>query len=200
VWAVIGLGNPGRDYARTRHNVGARFIRELAEEWGVRLRKKKMHVRAAEVRRREGALVLAQPTTYMNQSGLAVRGILEGYGIPPRQAVIVYDDLDIPLGQIRVRRDGSAGSHNGLRSVVEELGTQAFPRIRVGIGPLDEGEDAVRFVLSPFRSEEMTRVKHSLKRAREALALILDGRIEAAMSTFNQRQAVCRPSPKDMHH
>ncbi|MBM3284716.1 MAG: aminoacyl-tRNA hydrolase [Candidatus Aminicenantes bacterium] len=200
MWAVIGLGNPGRRYARTRHNVGARFVRSLAKEWGVRIRKKKMHAGVAEVRREEAELILVQPTTYMNRSGLAVRDVLEGYGIAPRQAVIVYDDLDIPLGQIRVRKDGSAGSHKGLRSVVEEIGTQSFPRIRVGIGPLDEGEDAARFVLSSFREEEMPLVENSLKKAREALALILGGRIEKAMNTFNQKQAAHKQASREMHH
>lgn len=149
MWAVIGLGNPGRRYAETRHNVGYSFVRKLARRLDVRLKKRKYGSKIAEVRRDEETLVLAQPQTYMNQSGLAVGEILGGYGIGPENIVVVYDDLDIPLGQIRVRKEGSAGTHKGLRSIIDEVGTRAFPRIRVGIGPLVEPGDATQFVLSP---------------------------------------------------
>ncbi len=190
MWAIIGLGNPGRRYVHTRHNVGRFFVRQLASEWGAKLRKRKMLARIAEINRGEERIILVQPTTYMNQSGLAAREILERYRIAPQQTVFVYDDLDIPLGQIRVRKEGSAGSHNGMRSVIEQMGTQAFPRIRVGIGPLDDRGEAVQFVLSPFETEEYGLLKEGLKKARQALDFILDGRIEQAMNRFNQREMV----------
>jgi PTH1 family peptidyl-tRNA hydrolase len=116
-----------------------------------------------------------------------VRQIADGYRVPPPNIVVVSDDLDIPLGQIRVRKGGSAGTHKGLRSVVAEMGTLSFPRLRVGIGPLAEHEDAVEFVLSRFSREELPVVEEALAKAEEALDMILDGRIEAAMNTFNQR-------------
>ena len=111
----------------------------------------------AEVRRGGERLVLALPQTYMNESGVAVRELLAGFQAPPESAVVVYDDLDIPLGEIRVRKDGSPGTHKGMASIVGEAGTTAFPRIRVGIGPLADRADMVRFVLSPFRRDERAR-------------------------------------------
>lgn len=196
MWAIIGLGNPGRFYLRTRHNVGYSFIKRVAEERGVKLKRRKLRARVAEIKRGGEDLVLVQPTTYMNQSGLAVRDILEKYRVRSEQMLIVYDDLDIPLGQIRVRKEGSAGSHKGMRSVIEELGTQVFPRIRIGVGPLADRAKAVRFVLSPFAAEEWPKLEEGLNKAREALNLILEGRIEQAMSMFNQRETVQRRQEK----
>jgi PTH1 family peptidyl-tRNA hydrolase len=187
LWIVVGLGNPGREYAATRHNAGFMFIRRLARRWEVEVKKKKFSARVAEVRRDGGRVVLALPQTYMNQSGVAVRELLAGFRAAPENVVVVYDDLDIPLGQMRVRRAGSPGTHKGLRSLTAELGTNAFPRIRLGIGPLDEREDAVRFVLSPFSRDERAVLEDALARAEEALEMILDGRIDQAMNTFNQK-------------
>jgi len=187
LWVIVGLGNPGRRYAGTRHNVGFSVIQRLARRWGVRLRQRQYSAKVVEVKRHEERLVLAQPQTYMNMSGVAVKQIADGYRVPPKQIVIVTDDLDIPLGQIRVRNGGSAGTHKGLRSVLAEMGTPSIPRLRVGIGPLAESGDAVEFVLSPFSREERPVVEDALAKAEEALEMILDGRIEAAMNTFNQR-------------
>ncbi len=188
MWAIIGLGNPGRSYARSRHNVGHFFIRCLASEWGLQLRKRKMQARTAVIKRSGEKVVLVQPTTFMNLSGLAARQVLDGYGIEPDRAIFVYDDLDIPLGQVRIRKEGSAGSHNGLRSVIENLGTKAFPRIRIGIGPLHDRKNAVHFVLSPFEAKEIPLLEEGLKKAREGLEMILDGRIDQAMNRFNQKE------------
>jgi PTH1 family peptidyl-tRNA hydrolase len=187
LWVVVGLGNPGRRYAGTRHNVGFSVIQRLAGCWGVKLRRRKFAAKLAEVVRNEERLVLAQPQTYMNLSGVAVKQIADWYRVPPRNVLIVSDDLDIPLGQIRVRKGGSAGTHNGLRSVVAEMGTPSIPRLRVGIGPLAGRGDATDFVLAPFSREELPVVEEALAKAEEALEMILDGRIETAMSRFNQK-------------
>lgn len=188
MWAVIGLGNPGRRYAQTRHNVGFAFVKKLARHWEVRLKKRKFSAKIAELRRNEEKLVLAQPQTYMNQSGLAVLQILDGYEIKPENIVVVYDDLDIPLGQIRVRKEGSSGTHKGMSSVIQEIGTQSFPRIRIGIGPVADREEATRYVLAPFAKKEIPILERSLAKAKEALEMILAGRIEAAMNEFNQKE------------
>ena len=187
MWIVVGLGNPGREYAATRHNAGFLFIRRLARRWNVEVRKKKFSARVAEVKKSGERVVLAMPQTYMNLSGAAVRDMLAWYRAEPENAVVVYDDLDIPLGQIRVRQAGSPGTHKGLLSIAAELGTTSFPRIRLGIGPLAERADAVRFVLAPFSREERELLEDALARAEDALALILDGRIDQAMNTFNQK-------------
>ena len=187
MWVVVGLGNPGRRYAGTRHNVGFTVIQRLARRWGADMRRRKYGAKVAEVMRNEERLVLAQPQTYMNLSGVAVRQLAEGYRVGPARIVVVSDDLDIPLGQIRIRKSGSAGTHKGLRSVVSELGTPSIPRLRIGIGPLAENEEAVEFVLSRFSREELPVVEEALAKAEEALEMILDGRIEAAMNRFNQK-------------
>ncbi len=188
MWVVIGLGNPGRRYTGTRHNVGFVIVRRLARRWGVKFRKRKYGAKVAEVIRNDERLVLAQPQTYMNLSGMAVRQIVDGYQIPAQNLVIVYDDLDIPVGQIRIRKEGRPGSHKGMRSIVAEIGTFTFPRLRVGIGPLGQGDEATDFVLSPFSRKELPVLEDALVRAEEALEMVIDGRIDAAMNAFNQRE------------
>jgi len=187
VWAVVGLGNPGRRYKDTRHNVGFIFLRKLAKEWEVRLRKRIFFSKAARIKREDEEILLAMPQISMNNSGLALKSMLEGSPLQPEQLVVVYDDLDIPLGEIRIRKEGSAGTHKGIISIIKEIQATQFPRIRIGIGPLSPDEDAVDYVLSPFSEEEKPLLEKSLKSAREALDLILAGEIEKAMNLYNQR-------------
>ena len=187
MWAVVGLGNPGRRYSGTRHNVGFTFVKKTAKEWKVRLRKKIFFSKAGEVERKEEKILLAIPQTYMNKSGLTVKKILQGREIKPEHIVVVYDDLDIPLGEIRIRKSGGPGSHKGMSSIVEEIRTEEFPRIRIGLGPLPEGENAVNYVLSTFDKAEESSLEEGLRKAREALEMILSGEVERAMNTYNQR-------------
>lgn len=187
MWAVVGLGNPGRRYSGTRHNVGFTFVRCVAKAWETKLRKKRFSSKMVEVEKKNERVMLALPQTYMNNSGVAVKRIMEGRNIQPGQLFVVYDDLDIPLGEIRIRKKGSAGTHKGMRSIVQEIDTTEFLRMRIGIGPLPPGEDAVEYVLSRFDETEGVLLEESLKRAREALEMILDGRVEDAMNTYNQR-------------
>ncbi len=187
MWAVVGLGNPGRRYSGTRHNVGFAFIKKTAKEWKVKLRKKIFFSKAGEVKRKEEKILLALPQTYMNKSGLTVKKILEGRDIKPEHLVVVYDDLDIPLGEIRIRKRGGPGTHKGMSSIVEEIRTEEFPRIRVGLGPLPEGENAVNYVLSSFDKAEESCLEKGLRKAREALEMILSGEVERAMNAYNHR-------------
>ncbi len=187
MWAVVGLGNPGRRYSGTRHNVGFTFVRRMAKAWETKLRKRRFSSKIAEVEKENERIMLVLPQTYMNNSGVAVKQIMEGRNIQPEQLLVVYDDLDIPLGEIRIRKRGSAGTHKGMRSIVQEIETTQFPRMRIGIGPLPAGEDAVEYVLSCFDETEGVLLEESLKSAREALEMILDGRVEAAMNMYNQR-------------
>lgn len=187
MWAVVGLGNPGRRYSGTRHNVGFMFIKKTAREWKVKLRKKIFFSKAGEVKRKEEKILLALPQTYMNKSGLTVKKIMEGRDIKPENLVVVYDDLDIPLGEIRIRKRGGPGTHKGMSSIVEEMRTEEFPRIRVGLGPLPGGENAVNYVLSSFDKAEESRLEEGLRKAREALEMILSGEVERAMNTYNHR-------------
>jgi PTH1 family peptidyl-tRNA hydrolase len=192
LWLVVGLGNPGDEYAGTRHNAGFMMVERLARSWGVEPRGRLFKSRSALVRRGGEEVLLALPKTFMNRSGTAVRAALAGKEIAPGRLIVVYDDLDIPLGEIRVRKTGRPGTHKGMISIVGEIRTDEFPRVRIGIGPLPAGRDAADFVLEPFRRDERPDLERGLEQAAEALEMVLDGGIERAMTRFNHRRAEAR--------
>jgi len=185
LWAVVGLGNPGRRYSGTRHNAGFMFIKRIARGWDIKVKKRKFLSKTAEVETAQGRVLLAMPQTFMNKSGDAVRALLQGTGIEPGRLIVIYDDIDLPLGQIRVRKEGGPGTHRGLASIVEEIETTRFARIRLGIGPFLDGADMVDYVLSPFVDKEKELFDRCLEQAREALELILAGHIDKAMNSYN---------------
>lgn len=188
MWAVVGLGNPGAEYSKTRHNVGFMLLKQVARGWNIRMKRRKYHSRIGERKSRDRNVLLVMPQTFMNNSGVAVKQVIEGRGLRPEHIVVVYDDLDIPLGEIRIREEGGPGTHKGMGSIIGETQSTKFPRIRIGIGPLPPDEDAVRFVLSPFDPTERLSLKESLSKAHEALTMIVDGRIDRAMNTYNQKK------------
>ncbi len=186
MWAIIGLGNPGKKYETTRHNAGFLLIDRLSQKWDVKTKKKKYSARILRVERKQEDLLLVKPWTFMNRSGLAVKALIEKTGLKLSRLITVYDDLDIPLGEIRVRKKGGAGTHNGMISIVQEIESTQFPRIRIGIGPLPSEAEATNFVLSEFSKDEKKALKHSLDMAEKAVDLILDSNIEDAMNRFNR--------------
>jgi PTH1 family peptidyl-tRNA hydrolase len=188
LWAVVGLGNPGKSYSGTRHNVGFSLVKTMAKNRNIRLKKRRYLSRTIVIDMAGDRILLALPQTYMNNSGQAVKRIADEAGIAPESIVIIYDDLDLSLGEIRVRKEGGAGSHKGMRSIVQNIQTTNFPRIRIGIGPLDPNMDAADFVLSSFTKEEQPIVMESLNKAQDALEMILAGSIETAMNTYNQKK------------
>ncbi|MGZ5423416.1 MAG: aminoacyl-tRNA hydrolase [Candidatus Aminicenantales bacterium] len=190
MWLVVGLGNPGDEYAATRHNAGFMLVDRLAREWGAELRGRLFKSRTALVRRAGDEVLLVQPKTFMNRSGTAVRAALAGKEVGPERLIVIYDDLDIPLGEIRVRKAGRPGTHKGMISVVGEVQSEDFPRIRIGTGPLPAGRDAADFVLEPFKRDERADLERGLEQAAEALEMVLDGGIERAMTRFNHRKAM----------
>jgi len=187
LWLVAGLGNPGDEYAATRHNAGFMLVERAARAWGVELRGRLFKSRTGLARFGGEEVFCVLPKTFMNRSGAAVRAALDGKGVGPDRLIVVYDDLDIPLGEIRVRRSGRPGTHKGMISIAGEIGTNEFARIRIGIGPLPTGRDAAEFVLEPFRKAERTDLGRGLDQAAEALEMILGGRIERAMTRFNRK-------------
>ena len=189
MWLVVGLGNPGDEYAATRHNAGFMLVDRLARAWGVELRGRLFKARTALARRGGDEIFLIEPKTFMNRSGSAVREALAGKDVPAERLIVAYDDLDIPLGEIRVRKKGRPGTHKGMISIVGEIRTDEFPRIRIGIGPCPAGRDAAEYVLEPFRRDERPLVDRSLGEAADALEMILDGRIDRAMTRYNRRIA-----------
>ena len=185
MWAVVGLGNPGRKYADTRHNVGFMFVQSVAKAWDVRVKKSRFLSKTADVKRGTDRVILALPQTFMNACGQAVRELVRGLRLETGRLLVVYDDVDIPLGEIRVRKEGGPGTHKGMISIVQEIGTNKFPRLRVGIGTESAGDDIVRYVLSPFRRSEKALLGESLDKAREALEMIIAGDIDRAMNAYN---------------
>jgi len=189
LWLVVGLGNPGDEYAGTRHNAGFMLVERLAGAWGVELRGRLFKSRTALARRGAEEVLLVEPKTFMNRSGAAVRAAMAGKDVPAERLVVVYDDLDIPLGEIRVRKKGRPGTHKGMISIAGEIRTDEFARVRIGIGPCPAGRDAAEYVLEPFRRAERPLLDQSLEDAAEALEMVLDGRIDRAMTRFNRRVA-----------
>ncbi len=185
MWAVVGLGNPGRRYSRTRHNVGFDFIKGVAKFRDLRIRKRVYLSKVAEAGFSGTRALLVLPQTYMNACGLAAKALVEQAGISSRHMIVIFDDFDLPLGEIRIRQRGSGGSHRGMNSIIRELGSSNIPRIRVGIGPLPEGADPVEFVLSPFSLGERQELEKTLALTAQALEVILAGQIDKAMNRFN---------------
>ena len=187
MWIVVGLGNPGKQYSATRHNVGFTLIQRLADKLNVRLKKRKYSAKAAQVELENNPVLLVKPWTYMNKSGRAVKKLLECTGTRLNRMLVVYDDLDIPLGEIRIRKSGGPGTHNGMASIVQEIDSTEFPRIRIGIGPLPPGVDATDFVLGDFLNEEKQVIYSCLALTEESVMHILANGIEKAMTKFNRK-------------
>ncbi|HWO94950.1 MAG TPA: aminoacyl-tRNA hydrolase [Bacillus sp. (in: firmicutes)] len=159
---IVGLGNPGKDYEQTRHNIGFMIIDELAKHLDIRLDKTKFNGLYGQGIVNGEKVILLKPLTYMNLSGESVRPIMDYYNIDTDDLLVIYDDLDLPQGKIRLRTKGSAGGHNGIKSLNQHLGTQEFNRIRVGIGRPQNGMKVVDYVLGRFTNEEMVLLKESM--------------------------------------
>ncbi len=185
-WLVVGLGNPGEDYVSSRHNVGFQVANRLAKRARLEFDRKAADARLAEGSLGETRIAIAKPQTYMNESGSSVRRLLQRYRLDPSRLVVVYDDVDLPLGKIRVRERGGPGTHNGMRSIVERLGTEAFARVRCGISPVS-GHFAVDadFVLTPFTAEEREAAEAMTQRAAEAVEVLVRDGLGRAMESFN---------------
>ena len=184
-WLIAGLGNPGLRYRNTRHNAGFMALDEIAGKLGVRFSKKKFQGVVAEARSGGEKIVLLKPHTYMNLSGDAVREAAEYYQIPPERIIVIYDDVDIAPGRVRVRASGSAGTHNGMRSVVARLGTQAFVRVRVGIGKQPGYRELADYVLAKMRpAERATLARGAGHAAGAALTIVAEG-VERAQQAYN---------------
>ncbi len=185
---IVGLGNPGIEYQFTPHNLGFLSIDRLAERWRVEV--KNRHCQALTARKMVGEqeVLLAKPETYMNLSGLAVRELTEEYEIKPEQdLVVIYDELDLPFGAIRIRPRGGTAGHNGMESIVGALGTEEFLRLRLGIAPERKVADGARYVLAQFRRSQYKAVDQILDTAADAVETILKEGAAAAMNRFNRR-------------
>ena len=182
---IVGLGNPGLEYSATRHNVGFLLLERLAEKHRLRFTGKRGKSLVARGSLNGHDVALAKPQTFMNLSGEAVRELLRIYGLPPKGLLVIYDDVDLPLGTIRLREQGGPGTHNGMRSIVDELGRTDFPRLRIGVGTPTNGQNLADYVLGHPTPEERAILDESLGRALEAVETVVRRGVGAAMNAYN---------------
>ena len=185
-WLVVGLGNPGKDYERTRHNAGFRAVDLLAEQLGCKIDKGKFQGLYGQALYKGTKIMLLKPQTYMNLSGRSVLQLSAYFSIPPQRIIVMFDDISLPPGRLRIRGDGSAGGHNGIKSIIAELGSQNFPRVKIGVGGKAHPEqDLADHVLSTFSSLEEKALAVSLKNAADAALAIIDHGVPEAANRFN---------------
>lgn len=183
---IVGLGNPGRQYANTRHNAGWMVIDEIAKRAGATGSRHRLHAEIMEARYKGYRVVLAKPQTYMNDSGKSVRELLNWYKASTDDLLVIMDELDLPFGRLRLRPDGSAGGHNGLKSVIRETGTSDFPRLRIGIGrPEQAGKQAIGHVLSTFSPEEQALLNSVITAAADTVDGWLEDGLLVTMNAIN---------------
>lgn len=182
---IAGLGNPGNKYENTRHNVGFSAIDLLSSKHGIKVNKLKHKALTGEGTIAGERVLLVKPQTFMNLSGESIRDIAEWYKLPMDNIIIIYDDVDLPVGTVRIRPKGSSGTHNGMKSVIYQLQSDEFPRIRVGIGKAPEGWDLADYVLSRFNTDEAGAMRESIERAADAAAAIVSSGVSAAMNQYN---------------
>ncbi len=185
---VVGLGNPGEKYQRTRHNLGFFVIDQLARQKNISIDRKICNALIGEGLSNGEKLILAKPQTFMNRSGIAVQALLDEFSGSAEDLLVVYDDLDLPFGRIRIRPNGSAGGHRGIVSIMESLAGTPFTRVRVGIGRPPQGMDAVDYVLEPFTAAEASELPEQIDRVAAAIEAVLKDGIERAMEIFNRAQ------------
>lgn len=188
---IVGLGNVGSKYSGTRHNLGFDVVDELARRFNAGAPRHRFDSRIHEVSTDSSRTVLAAPTTMMNNSGFAVSQLLRWYKVPARETLVVYDELDLPFGRIRLRRSGGAGGHNGVKSLIEQLGTNDFPRLRIGVGRPTSGS-TIGFLLSRFSTEERKYVPEIVSLAADAAECWLKSGLDTAMNEFNTREIEVR--------
>jgi len=201
MYLIVGLGNPGSKYAHTRHNVGFDVMDALSKKLGVSINRERDNALTGECFVGGQKVILALPQTYMNLSGEAVLPLANYYKIPPENLLVVYDDIDLPQGHIRIRKNGSAGTHNGMRSIVGLLGYENFPRLRVGVGQKREGYELADWVLGHYIGEEQETADKAFELAADAIVDYIHNGIESAMRTYNtkkeKKKKPAEPTPEE---
>ncbi len=186
---VVGLGNPGRKYANTRHNIGFELIDFMARKHGVKVEKLKHKALMGEFIHGGEKIILVKPQTYMNLSGDSVLSIVNYFNLDIEKLIVVYDDIDIPMGSLRIRKSGSAGSHNGMKDIIYKLKDDGFPRIRIGIGkPENENIDLKNFVLSGYSKKDVPIMEEAVENAAKAILTMVDYDVDKAMNMYNSKK------------
>ena len=185
-WLIVGLGNPGKEYERTRHNCGFLAIDKLAEKLGCKIDKGKFQGLYGQTTYQRKKLFLLKPLTYMNLSGRSVLQLSAYYNIPPARIIVLFDDISLEPGRLRIRGDGSAGGHNGIKSIIQELGSQDFPRVKIGVGGKpNPQQDLADWVLSGFDAQDKKALDAALENAGDAALCIIDKGISEAANKYN---------------
>ncbi len=185
-WMIVGLGNPGKEYEKTRHNVGFRAVELAAGQLKTKIDRLKFRAMTRLVTHNGQKILLVEPQTYMNASGAAVSALATYYKVKPERILVIFDDISLPVGRIRVRRDGSAGGHNGIKSLIQSLGTDQFPRVKVGVGAKPHPDyDLADWVLSKFSAQEEKALAPALENAAAAAFLLMEQGVEKAASAYN---------------
>lgn len=188
MFLIVGLGNPGTEYAATRHNIGFDMVTYLSDKYGIALRSKEGKAIVGKGVIEGQRVMLVQPQTYMNLSGESVRALMDYYKLTTDEIVIIYDDISMPVGQVRIRPKGSAGGHNGIKSIIAHLGTQEFPRIKIGVGAKPENGDLVKHVLGRISKEDDAKIRDVFALAEEGLLAILQEDVKTAMNAVNGKK------------
>ena len=185
-WMIVGLGNPGKEYEKTRHNVGFRSVELVAGQLKTKIDKIKFKALTRMVNHQGKKILLVEPQTYMNLSGAAVSALATYYKVKPDHILVIFDDISLPVGRIRIRKDGSAGGHNGIKSIIQSLGTDKFPRVKVGVGAKPHPDyDLADWVLSKFSAQEEKALAPALENAAAAAFLLMEQGVEKAASAYN---------------
>ncbi len=188
MYIIVGLGNPKKEYDNTRHNIGFAMIDALADKYNINVMDVKHKAIAGKGIINGQKVILAKPLTFMNLSGESIRQLVDYYKVDPEtEVVIISDDISLPPGLVRVRKKGSAGGHNGLKNIIQHLGTEGFRRIRIGVGEKPKGYDLADYVLGHFSKEEQPLMKEGIEKAIGALEMILNDDIDGAMNEYNKK-------------
>ena len=188
MYIIAGLGNPGKEYINTRHNVGFGALDSFASKYGIRVEEEKFKALIGKGVVEGQKVILVKPLTYMNLSGEAVRAVCDYYKIDPEEELIVlYDDISLPVGQLRIRPKGSAGGHNGIKNIISHLGTEIFKRVKIGVGEKPARMDLADYVLGHFSPEEAELEREACGKAAEAVLMMMQGKTEEAMNLYNRK-------------
>ena len=195
MYIIVGLGNPGREYAATRHNIGFMVLDKIADHLGLSGGRDGFRSTYIETRIGTQRVVLAKPTTYMNNSGYAVSDLMNWYKAEHDELIVIYDDIELPAGDIRIRAKGSSGTHNGMRSIIYQLGYDDFPRIRVGVGKQKDGRDLIAHVLGVPDEDDKKLIDEAIAQAKDAALMIVAGNIHDAQTKYNKKKSG-KPKPQ----
>lgn len=187
MFLIAGLGNPGKEYENTRHNAGFMVLDALADKLGADISEKKHKALCGRAVIGGQKVILLKPQTYMNSSGESIRAAADYYKVDPEDILVVYDDISLAPGQLRIRAKGSAGGHNGIKSIIAHLGTEVFPRVKVGVGQKPRQYDLADYVLGHFSGEERERMAEGYRHAAEAVKYMVTDRVDEAMNEYNRK-------------